>query len=209
MIVAPCVSTCATTQPIGRRGDGYHLVTAVERSRMRTNVLRGTFPAFVQHGTEPNARGQRAMSWQAPMSGFRRDRGQRQQVRTFAPAQRLQGQVHFAALNLQRRILGQRRLHLSEQETLTCLVFLQHDMGTVYRPRSERSNFLHSVFFDGVREVSACWKTCGQQPFCASRSPAHRFTIHRRLLKASKTSFSSCAVKFRRKNSSCFSSPDL
>lgn len=32
MVVATRVSTCAT-QPIGRRGDGYHLVTAVTRSR--------------------------------------------------------------------------------------------------------------------------------------------------------------------------------
>lgn len=60
-----------------------------------------------------------AMSWQAPMLGDQRAADQRQQVRTFAPAQMLQGQVHLAALNLQRRILGQRRLHLSPQETFT------------------------------------------------------------------------------------------
>jgi hypothetical protein len=77
---------------------------------------------------------------------------QRQQLRTFAPAHGLHGQVHFAALNLQRRILGQRRLHLSTQATLTCFEPLHlHDMKTVYRVRSERSNFLHSVFSDVVR----------------------------------------------------------
>ena len=58
---------------------------------------------------------------------------QRQQVRTLAPAQMLHGQVHFAALNLQRRILGQRRLHLSRQAVFTCLEDLHlHDMGSVY-----------------------------------------------------------------------------
>jgi hypothetical protein len=36
-------------------------------------------------------------------------------------------------LNLQRRILGQRRLHLSRQATLTCFEELHlHDMGPVY-----------------------------------------------------------------------------
>lgn len=65
-------------------------------------------------------------------------------------AQRLHGQVHLAALNLQRRIFGQRRLHFLTQGTLTCLDDLHlhdlHDMGLVYRSRSQRSNFLLSVF---------------------------------------------------------------
>lgn len=74
---------------------------------------------------------------------------QRQQVRTLAPAQMLHGQVHFAALNLQRRILGQRRRHLSTQAVFTCLEDLHlHDMGPVYGPRSERSNFWLRFFYE-------------------------------------------------------------
>ena len=189
MVIAVRVSVRAT-QPIGRRGDCYHLVTAVERSRSTCVVLRSA-PAFIQHGTEPVARDVHAMSWQAPMSGFRRVRGQRQQVRTFAPAQRLQGQVHFAALNLQRRILGHRRLHFLRQETSTCLGDLQHDMGSVYRSRSERSNFLHSVFSEhtplrrkleqrarstlATSQFVALLLRCVPRPFSGSRrAPADR-----------------------------------
>ena len=68
-----------------------------------------------------------------PHVGLQAFADQRQQVRTLAPAQGLHGQVHFAALNLQRRILGQRRLHLPRQATLTDLEPLHlHDMGPVY-----------------------------------------------------------------------------
>jgi len=45
-----------TTQPIGRRSDAYHLVTAVERSRGSRSTRSTDTPTFVQHGTEPNAR---------------------------------------------------------------------------------------------------------------------------------------------------------
>ena len=104
------------------------------------------------------------------MSGFRRVRGQRQQVRTFAPAQMLHGQVHLAARNLQRRILGHRRLHFLRQETFACLEDLQHDMKPVYRLRSQRSNFLqrrseNSVGVDGTFQKLAValspWQ-CGE-----------------------------------------------
>lgn len=89
------------------------------------------------------------MSWQALMRASDTGADQRQQVRAFPPAQRLHGQVHFAALNLQRRILGQRRLHLSTQALLTCLEDLHlHDMGPVYGSRSETSNFLQSDFLE-------------------------------------------------------------
>ena len=71
------------------------------------------------------------------MSDFRRFAGQRWQVSTLPVAQRLHGQVHLAALNLQRRIFGQRRLHFLTQGTLTCLDTLHlhdlHDMEPVYR----------------------------------------------------------------------------
>ena len=53
-IVVTRVSTFATQPLLDAGGDGYHRMTAVERSRK--NVVLRNAPAFVQHGTEPNAR---------------------------------------------------------------------------------------------------------------------------------------------------------
>ena len=64
-------------------------------------------------------------------------------------AQKFHGHVHFAN-GLHRRILGQRRLHLMRQEQEWDL----HDMGSVYRRRSERSNFWLSVFCSVARVTS-------------------------------------------------------
>ena len=70
MVIAPRVSARAT-QPIGRRGDCYHLVTAVERSRS-ANVAYVRSPPSSNMAPSRSTRSARAVSWQAPMSGFRR-----------------------------------------------------------------------------------------------------------------------------------------
>jgi hypothetical protein len=108
MAVAPRVLARAT-QPVRRRGD--------DRSRRTPSHAR---TAFVEHGTEPiTARCRACYRGRPPCraSGVAAD--QRQQVSALPPAQRLHGQVHLACLNLQRRILGQRRLHFLRHVVVT------------------------------------------------------------------------------------------
>ena len=75
-------------------------------------------------------------------------------------AQKFHGHVNFAK-GLHRRILGQRRLHLRRQLQEWDL----HDMGSVYRSRSGRSNFWLPCFVlpsmrgsNGADTPESCWE---------------------------------------------------